>query len=406
MLEVLRTHLQYDRLIMTLKKYRLFIYLALVLRVGYSVWMAIFWSIVDKSFPLTDKALWETYHLLSRSPTLIGRSLIDVWLRWDAVHYMNIAEFGYLRVGEGETIFFPLYPYLVGFISHITSINITLIGILLSSLASMMAFICFYELQLFLFQDRDLAWYATLLFAFFPTAFFFHAPYTDALFALLSISSIWMMVKRKHIAAGLLSFLAGLTRAQGVLLLIPMFVLYVQSHWKEKDFFQWRELFAICIAPLGFFMYMFWRMSSGLPDMFQSYMVFSGARFQDPFSTLINSTIYTIQNPSPFRVIQVLSVVLFLAVLIWMFTHKVFQKHLAILLYSTANWVLIVSKTGIAGAGLQSVNRYVLQIFFVFSGLAFILIKTPKRFQTFVLFLSLIGGLITSTLYALWIFVG
>jgi len=92
------------------KKYRFQILLILGLRIGYSLWLAIVWLVIDQYIPLSEGVLWETYYNLERSSTLLGRAFIDVWLRWDAVHYMNMAAFGYEGVGVADTVFFPLYP--------------------------------------------------------------------------------------------------------------------------------------------------------------------------------------------------------------------------------------------------------------------------------------------------------
>ena len=209
-------------LIRAIKQRQFQIRLILAVRLGYSLWLALIWLIIDKWFPLTSKSLWETYYHLTRSSTLIGRAFIDVWLRWDAVHYMNIAAFGYRGVGAGDTVFFPLYPYLVGGLSKITTINVTLVGIIVSSLATLITLICLYDLVMIMFDDKELAKWSMLLLALYPTAFFLHAPYTDALFILFSVASILMMVRKKHILAGLLACAAGLTRPQGILLLLPM----------------------------------------------------------------------------------------------------------------------------------------------------------------------------------------
>jgi len=75
------------------KNYQFQIWLVLGLRIGYSFWLAMVWFVIDRYIPLSEGVLWETYYNLERSSTLLGRAFIDVWLRWDAVHYMNIAEF-------------------------------------------------------------------------------------------------------------------------------------------------------------------------------------------------------------------------------------------------------------------------------------------------------------------------
>jgi len=191
------------------------------MRVSLSLWLALIWIVLDKYIPTSESVLWETYYNLERSSSLSSRAFIDVWLRWDAVHYMNIEEFGYKGVGVGDTVFFPLYPYLVGLLSKLTAINLTLVGIFTSSFATMIALIFLYELVIELFNNKDLAKWSTICLAFYPTAFFLHAPYTDALFLSLSIGSILMMVKKKPLIAGWLVFFAGLTRTQGILFIYP-----------------------------------------------------------------------------------------------------------------------------------------------------------------------------------------
>ena len=38
-----------------------------------------------------------------------------LWTRWDATHYLKLAEKGYVAKGDGRTsiVFYPLYPWLV-----------------------------------------------------------------------------------------------------------------------------------------------------------------------------------------------------------------------------------------------------------------------------------------------------
>ncbi|BCY18044.1 hypothetical protein hrd7_18930 [Leptolinea sp. HRD-7] len=266
---VFRIRYKRIRLFEAIKAFQFPIILGISTRVGYSLWMALIWYMVDGYFPLTEKALHETYYQLSRSTTLLGRSFIDVWLRWDAVHYMNIAELGYQGVGKEETVFFPLYPYTVGFLSHITSINVTLVGILVSSFFTILALICLYDLVLLQFKDENLSKLSTLLFALYPTSFFLHAPFTDAMFMFFTISSILMMEKREYMAAGILGCLAGLTRAQGALLLIPMFVYFIQDYWIDKNLFSGAGLLQWRSFPLGLVLISFGEFIAALQILLQ-----------------------------------------------------------------------------------------------------------------------------------------
>jgi hypothetical protein len=387
------------------KKYQFQIHLILGLRILYSLWLAIVWFLIDKYIPISEGVLWETYYNLSRSPTLLGRALIDVWLRWDAVHYMNIAAFGYEGVGVGDTVFFPLYPYLVGLISRLTSINVTLVGIVISSIATLFALIFLYDLVIELFQDKRLAKWSTVCLAIYPTAFFLHAPYTDALFLSLSIGSILMMVRKKSVIAGFFVCLAGLTRAQGILLLIPMIIFYIQNNFPGKKFLNWRDLQGFLIAPLGFLGYSYWRMQLGAGSILQTYQAHSNAGFRIPTTNIILSIENLINKPSLLVISELFSVLFFLAILVWMSTQDRFQKHIAIFVYSFSTWVLITSKTTYWASPLQSANRYVLHIFFVFVGLASIFLSSSKKKQNLLL-LFFISNLFLLLLYSIWIFIG
>ena len=44
-----------------------------------------------------------------------GSKVLEVWNRWDAPHYLDIARQGYVSTGEESRwiVFYPLYPWLV-----------------------------------------------------------------------------------------------------------------------------------------------------------------------------------------------------------------------------------------------------------------------------------------------------
>ncbi len=185
-----------------------------------------------------------------------------------------------------------------------------------------------------------------------------------------------------------------------------MAVLYFEAYRIDKKIFKLREILAMIITPLGSLTYLIWGSRSGLTGIFQSLDNYSSVRFQDPVTTLIRAIININQNPTLNQITELLSVILFLAVLIWMFTRIEFRNHLAIMCYSAATWLLITSKTTINGSPFQSSNRYVLHIFFAFVGLAFILQRVPEKPRRLILTISVALGLINATMYALWVFIG
>ena len=68
---------------------------------------------------------------------------------------------------------------------------------------------------------------ALLLVAFFPAALFFSAVYSESLFLLLSVGAVLAARQGRWAWAGALAALAALTRNSGVLLLVPLALLFL-----------------------------------------------------------------------------------------------------------------------------------------------------------------------------------
>ena len=88
----------------------------------------------------------------------------------------------------------------------------------------------------------------------FPTSFFFGAVYTESLFFLLVIATFYFLNKKQFLSAGLVAFLAGLTRINGILLIIPFIIEFARNFKKNKNLWQ---LGILIITPLlGLLTYM------------------------------------------------------------------------------------------------------------------------------------------------------
>jgi hypothetical protein len=112
--------------------------------------------------------------------------------------------------------------------------------------------------------NADVARASTLTLAFFPTAFFLNAVYTEALFLMFTTGSIWALyVRRDLFFAGLLGALAAATRNVGLLLLIPLFV----EWYRNRREFGSGGLAGLLLVPAGLI----------------SYGIFLAGRFGDPF---------------------------------------------------------------------------------------------------------------------------
>src|SRR5829696_9125229 len=183
------------------------------------------------------------------------------WANWDGAWYVTIATEGY---GSPEgTAFFPFYPLLV-YVGTFLGIGPALSGVLVSLVATLFALYFLYRIAE-KYWDLKVARTAVLTFAFFPTAFFLNAAYTEALFVALAAGAVWAAyVRRDLLLAGVLGALAAATRNFGLLLLIPL-----GYEWLfNRGEFGWRGLWKIAVVPTGLV----------------GYMIFLQGRFEDPLS--------------------------------------------------------------------------------------------------------------------------
>src|SRR5688500_12994024 len=74
-------------------------------------------------------------------------SFIEMWTRWDAVHFEHIADFGYLgpRSDTHATAFFPLFPMLEG-TGAVIGLSAPAMGMIISAIACVVAGAYLYRL--------------------------------------------------------------------------------------------------------------------------------------------------------------------------------------------------------------------------------------------------------------------
>jgi hypothetical protein len=115
----------------------------------------------------------------------------------------------------------PLYPELIAVLAHLPG-GPAFWGVAISTVAFFAATFFLYELAEDLF-DRETARATAIVFAFFPTAFFFNAVYTESLFVALAAGAVWALRVRGNLLLALVFvFFAAETRNVGILVLVPV----------------------------------------------------------------------------------------------------------------------------------------------------------------------------------------
>lgn len=186
---------------------------------------------------------------------------LNYWAHWDGAWYAQIATEGYETGAPASTAFFPLYPMLVR-LGTLLGGGPAFWGVMVSLAATLLTFYFLYGIAERLY-NTEVARTSTLALAFFPTAFFLNAVYTEALFLMLTTGSIWALYTRRNLLlAGLFGALAAATRNLGLLLLIPLFV----EWYRNRREFGTGGLAGILLVPTGLI----------------AYGIFLAGRFGDP----------------------------------------------------------------------------------------------------------------------------
>lgn len=142
---------------------------------------------------------------------------LEGWNRWDASHYLNIAEYGYSHYEENGQhlllVFLPLYPLLIRLLG-LFIIDLRLAGLIVSTLANVVGGIFLY----LLIDDEyghDMALWGVIALQVFPFSFFLNGILTDSLFVALVTMLLFFLKRRSYLMVALLGFLCCLTKLQG-----------------------------------------------------------------------------------------------------------------------------------------------------------------------------------------------
>jgi len=161
----------------------------------------------------------------------VGDVLAAPVVRWDAIWYLHIAEHGYPRTTEAA--YFPGYPLAIHAVAWVTR-SAVIAAALVSLVAFFAALVALHrltELEL----GADAARRTVVLIAFFPTALFFSAAYTESLFLALSVGVLLAARRERWALAGALGALAAATRSSGVLLIVPAALMYASAARARRE---------------------------------------------------------------------------------------------------------------------------------------------------------------------------
>ena len=171
-------------------------------------------------------------------------ALFSPLARWDSIWYLGIAQHGY--DGGSGAAFFPLYPLLVRALAPTGDPAALLFASYLVSLTALGGALYLLRRLAEIELGAEAARRAVLLLAFFPGALWLGVPYSESVFLLLSVGAVYAARTGHWAWAGGCAALASGTRSAGIVLLVPLAILWWRSAPRRLADVAW-----LALAPAG-----------------------------------------------------------------------------------------------------------------------------------------------------------
>ncbi|HEX3032679.1 MAG TPA: mannosyltransferase family protein [Bacillota bacterium] len=295
---------------------------------------------------------------------------------WDGRWYLTIAENGY---DPKSAAFFPLYPALIAFCKWL-GIDPVIGGAIIANLAFFGLLIGLYHLASLDFSEPVVLraiWYLAL----FPTAFYFSTLYTESLFLLLVVYSLYWARRQKWWPCCLAAGLATLTRSLGVFLLIPLLYEYRQGT-KEAFTQQTGRITALipfALIPAGLLSFMgYLSRTLSSPLAFMTAQQYWKRHPDFPWSSIIKTGLYITQGNNLFNMIFTLVAIV---LVIW----GTFYLRLSYSLFAALG-LLIPLCSPASHSPLLSMPRFVLVLFPIYLVMALLIRREQIHYAVLTLF--------------------
>ena len=222
-------------------------------------------------------------HYLEYKPTFANPEYLDLfqlpriissWANFDGVHYLTIAREGY-DASHLISAFFPVFPLFIRIVSVLPGSTLFW-GLMISHIAFISTLLIWTKFFNEMYSNKVVV-LSTLLLLAFPTSFFFGSVYSESLFLLLVLSSLYVAYKGNFLLSGLLAAGATANRIVGIWLIVALgFELLEQqgifsqkvNRDKVKKLIQQQWI-------------QFAKISLGLSGLF-GYMIYLGDKYSDP----------------------------------------------------------------------------------------------------------------------------
>lgn len=321
------------------------------------------------------------------------------WGGFDGVHYLRLAQNGYSYLGSQA--FFPVFPALINLVSRIIPVKIYLdtnffvntnffySGLLISNILTILAL--YYAKKLFdLEYGVSISWRIIIFILVFPTSFYMGAIYTESLFILSAVLTLYSYKKGNYLLAGLFGALTSGIKVLGVFIPLILVIDGLVGLIKKQDF---KKNFKILLAGLfggfgllSYMLYLQYKFSDALLFLHVQ-SGFGAGRSSTSIVTLPQVfyryiKIFVAIPPTEMRFYNALFELAF-SILAFLFLILMVKKIKLSYWISIFGILLVPTLTGT----LSSMPRYILTAFILFP---FVVIRLKKAYTPAVIILGLI----------------
>ena len=218
-------------------------------------------NLVKDNFP---NAPWADPHYAGKPiPKSALKPMLDVLTSWDGIWYLRIVRAGYPRnvqpnvtydVSDARAAFFPAYPNLVRAVDWVLPGGDTVAALITNLVLGAVAVLLVGFLARELF-DVKVSERAMILMSLFPGSFVLSFAYTEALLLVLAAGTLWFLLKRQWLWAGLLAAVGTATRPNGIALVAAC---AIAAYFAIRERREWKALIAPALAPIGFIGFQLW----------------------------------------------------------------------------------------------------------------------------------------------------
>ncbi|MFE9957674.1 hypothetical protein [Micromonospora sp. NPDC005299] len=204
-----------------------------------------------------------TVYLWARN---VGASTGERLTRADGNWYLAIAQHGYdgYEKTQSNMAFFPLYPGLTAGLDRVSPFSPREAALIVAWLAGLAAAWGLFAIGAYL-HDRRTGVLLAALWAAVPHGVVESMGYSESLFTALAAWTLYALLRRRWLTAGVVCLFAGLTRPTASSLIPVVGLAALLAIVRRRD--GWRPWVALLLAPAGWLAYLAWVATrTGRPD--------------------------------------------------------------------------------------------------------------------------------------------